>query len=47
MEPRAPPALPQHEQQTRGQSVWAPNVNILHMDKVLNVVVAVVQQIMK
>jgi hypothetical protein len=47
MEPRVPAALPQHEQQTTGQSVRAPNVNSLHLNKMLKVVVAVVQQIMK
>jgi hypothetical protein len=44
---RVPAALPQHEQQTTGQSVRAPNENRLHLDKTLNVVVAVVQQIRK
>jgi hypothetical protein len=47
MEPRFPVALPQHEQQTTGQSVWVPNVNSLHLNKMLKLVVAVVQQIMK
>jgi hypothetical protein len=47
MEPRIPTALPQHEQQTTCQSVRAPNLNSLHLDKMLKVVVAVVQQIMK
>jgi hypothetical protein len=47
MEPRLPTALPQHSQQTTGQLVRAPNVNSLHLDKMLKVVVAVVQQIMK
>jgi hypothetical protein len=46
MEPRVPAALPQHEQQKTGQSVWAPNVNSLSLDKMLKVVVTVVQQIM-
>jgi hypothetical protein len=46
MEPRVPVALLQHEQQTTGQSVRAPNVNSLPLDKVLKVVVTVVQQIM-
>jgi hypothetical protein len=47
MEPRVPAALPQHEQKTTGQSVRAPNVDSLHLDKMLKVVVAVVQHIMK
>jgi hypothetical protein len=47
MEPRVPEALPQHEQLTTGQSLRATNVNSLHLDKMLRVVVAVVQQIMK
>jgi hypothetical protein len=46
MEPRFPLALPQHEQQTTGQSVWATNVNSLPLYKMLSVVVTVVQQIM-
>jgi hypothetical protein len=46
MEPRVPAALPQHEEQTTGQSVRAPNVNSLHLDKMLKVVVAVARQIM-
>jgi hypothetical protein len=45
MEPRVPVALPQQEQQKVGQSVWAPNVNSLSLDKMLKVV-TVVQQIM-
>jgi hypothetical protein len=45
-EPRVPAALPQHEQQTTGQSVRATNVNSLSLDKMLKVVVTVVQQIM-
>jgi hypothetical protein len=46
MEPRVPVALPQQEQQKAGQSVWAPNVNSLSLNKILKVVVTVVQQIM-
>jgi hypothetical protein len=46
MEPRVPVALPQQKQQKAGQSVWAPNVNNLSLDKKLKVVVTVVQQIM-
>jgi hypothetical protein len=47
MEPRVPAALPQHEQQKTGQSVRAPNdANSLSLDKMLQVVVTVVQQIM-
>jgi hypothetical protein len=46
MEPRVPAALAQHEQQTTGQSVWAQNVNSFPLDKMLKVVVMVVQQIM-
>jgi hypothetical protein len=41
-----PGALPQQEQQKAGQSVRAPNVNSLSLDKMLKVVVTVVQQIM-
>jgi hypothetical protein len=33
MEPRVPAALTQHEQQKTGQSVRAPNVNTLSLDK--------------
>jgi hypothetical protein len=47
MEPRVPAALPQHEQQTAGQSLRAPCVKSLHLDKMLKVVVPVLQQIMK
>jgi hypothetical protein len=47
MEPRVPEALPQHEQQTSGQLIREFNVNSLYLDKILKVVVAVVQQIMK
>jgi hypothetical protein len=46
MEPMVPPALPHHEQQTTGQSVRAPNVNSFPLDKMLRVVVTVVQHIM-
>jgi hypothetical protein len=46
MEPRASVALPQQEQQKADQSVRAPNVNSLSLDKMLKVVVTVVQQIM-
>jgi hypothetical protein len=46
MEPRVSASVPQHEQQTTGQSVRTPNVNILHLDEMLKVVVTVVQQIM-
>jgi hypothetical protein len=43
---RIPVALPQQEQQKACQSVRAPNVNSLSLDKMLKVVVTVVQQIM-
>jgi hypothetical protein len=46
MEHRVPAALPQHEQQKTAQSVRAPNVNSLPLDKMLKVVVTVVQQTM-
>jgi hypothetical protein len=46
MEPRVSAALPQQEQQKADQSLRAPNVNILFLDKMLKVVVTVVQQIM-
>jgi hypothetical protein len=46
IEPRVPAALPQHEQQTTGQSVRAPNVNSLPLDKMSKIVVTLVQQIM-
>jgi hypothetical protein len=45
MEHRVPAALPQHEQQTTGQSVRATSVNSLPLDKMFRVVVMVVQQI--
>jgi hypothetical protein len=44
---RGPAALPHHEHQTTGQSVRAPNVNSLPLDKILKVVVMIVQQIMR
>jgi hypothetical protein len=47
MESKVPADLPQYEQERAGQSVRALNENSLHLDKMLNVVVAVVQQIMK
>jgi hypothetical protein len=46
MEPRVPAALPQHEQQKAGQSVQAPNVNSLSLDKLLKAVVTVTQQLL-
>jgi hypothetical protein len=46
IEPRVPVALPQQEQQKAGQSVRAPNANSLSLDKMLKVVVTLVQQIM-
>jgi hypothetical protein len=46
MEPRVSAALPQHEQQTTGQSVRAPNVKNLSLNKTFKAVVTVVQQIM-
>jgi hypothetical protein len=46
MEPRLPAALPQHQRQTTSQSVRAPNVNSLPLDKMLRVTVMVLQQIM-
>jgi hypothetical protein len=39
-------ALPQHDQQTTGQSVRAPCVTSLPLDKMLKAVVTVVQQFM-
>jgi hypothetical protein len=44
MEPKAPTALPQHEQQTTVPSIWAPIVNSLPPDKKLKVIVTVVEQ---
>jgi hypothetical protein len=46
MKARAPAALPKHEQQTTGQSILGLNVNSLPLDKMLKVVVTVVQHIM-
>jgi hypothetical protein len=46
MKPLVPAALLQQEQQTTGQSIRATNVNSLPLDKMLRVVVTVVQQIM-
>jgi hypothetical protein len=46
MEPRVPAALSQHEQQTTGQSVRAPNGNSLSLEKMLKAVVTVLQQVM-
>jgi hypothetical protein len=46
MEHRVPAASPQHEQQKAGQSVRAPNINSLSLDKLLKVVVTIVQQTM-
>jgi hypothetical protein len=47
MEPSVPAALPKHEQQKTGQSVRAPNVNNLSLDKMLKIVVMVVHKNMK
>jgi hypothetical protein len=44
MEPSVTAALPQHEQQKRGQSFRATNINSLSLDKMLKIVVTVVQQ---
>jgi hypothetical protein len=41
-----PAASPQHEEQKAGQSIRAPNINSLPQDKMLKIVVTVVQQIM-
>jgi hypothetical protein len=46
MEPTVAVALPQYEQQKTGQSVRAPYVNSLSLDKMLKAVVTVAQQIM-
>jgi hypothetical protein len=46
MEHRVPAASPQTEQQKADQSVRAPNINSLSLEKMLKVVVTVVQQIM-
>jgi hypothetical protein len=45
VETRVPLALPKQEQQKAGQLVRAPNVNSLSLDKMLKVVVTVVQKI--
>jgi hypothetical protein len=41
-----PQRNPRSEQQKTGRSVRAPNINSLSLDKILKVVVIVVQQIM-
>jgi hypothetical protein len=46
MKPRVPAGLPQHEQQTTIQSVRPPNVKSLSLEKILKVLVTVVQQVM-
>jgi hypothetical protein len=46
MEYRVPAASPQHEQQKAAQSVRAPNINSLSLDKMLKIVVTVIEQIM-
>jgi hypothetical protein len=46
MEHGLPAASPQNEQQKAGQSIQAPNINSLFLDKLLEVVVTVVQQTM-
>jgi hypothetical protein len=46
MGPTVPAALLQHEQQKTGQSVRAPNVNSLSLDKMLKVVLTVAQHLM-
>jgi hypothetical protein len=46
METRVPVVLPQQEQQKASQSVRAPNVNSVSLDKMLKVLVTVVQHIM-
>jgi hypothetical protein len=43
METTVPEALPQHEWQKTGQSVQAPNVHSLPLDKMFKVVVTVLQ----
>jgi hypothetical protein len=45
-EHRVPAALPKHKQKKTSQSIRVPNINSLSMDKILKVVVTVVQQIM-
>jgi hypothetical protein len=47
MEPSVPAALPQYEQQTTGQSIRSPDVNSLHLLKMLKIVLAEVEQTMK
>jgi hypothetical protein len=44
MESRVSSALSHHKQKKTGQSIWAPIVNYLSLDKMLNVVITVVQQ---
>jgi hypothetical protein len=46
MEPSVPAALPKHEQEKTGHSLRATNVNTLSLNKILKIVVPVVQQIM-
>jgi hypothetical protein len=46
MEHRVPAASPQYEQQKAGQPGRAPNINSLSLDKMLKVVIMVVQQTM-
>jgi hypothetical protein len=46
VQPRAPAVLPECEQKTTGQSFRAPNVNSFPLDKMLEVVITIVQQIM-
>jgi hypothetical protein len=43
VEPNVTVALPQHEQQKTGQSVRAPNVYSLSLDKMLKAVVTVIE----
>jgi hypothetical protein len=43
VEPWVPVALPEQEQQKAGQSIRAPNVNSLFLDKMFKIVVKVVQ----
>jgi hypothetical protein len=42
--PSVPPALLQNEQQKTGQSVRARNVNSFSLDKMLKIVVTIIQQ---
>jgi hypothetical protein len=44
--PGVPAALPQNEEQTTGQLIKVHNVNTLPLNKMLRVVVMVVEQIM-